>query len=324
MFSKNLFCLFLSVISFIGFGQDFRKTLPFDLSILERQAAYPDDVMPKGKAGKFTYVNTKTGKPAFSGTFDSAYPFVKNAAVVVVGGKHGIIDRTGKWLVKPYVCAFVLPSYDDHVAIFRSAANDRYKEFTYNLQTKKPNDSYIGCAEPAAPENYFFKDGKGPYGVKNLAENKILIKPQYDSIYGIYLSGAVIVRTKNIGVVNLNNQIIIPLEYDNITRRGGNYPIATKIIGLHKNNTWEYFDLTNLSKAAILKSTHKCHILEGLVLKNALGIYKENNKYNILFKDSSTLPTAYDWISDNGLIALNNNNVYILKDNKSAYLFYQK
>ena len=311
-------------MSFLGHSQDLRNTLPFDLTILERQAIYADDIMPKGKANKFIYINTKTGKAAFKGIYDSAYPFVQNAAVVVVGGKHGITDRTGKWLVKPYVCAFVLPSYDYNVAIFRSAANDRYEEFTYNLQTKKPNANYIGCAEPIGPQHYFFKDGKGPYGVKNLVENEILIKPQYDSIYGIHQLGAVLVRTKNIGIVNLNNEIIVPLEYDNITRRGGNYPIATKIIGLHKNNTWEYFDLTNLQRGSILKSKHKCYILEGLALKDALGIYKEGDKYNILFKDGSTLPTAYDWISDNGLIATKNGNVYILNNDKSAYLYYEK
>ncbi|KGO85237.1 hypothetical protein Q765_17230 [Flavobacterium rivuli WB 3.3-2 = DSM 21788] len=311
-------------MSFLGHSQDLRSTLPFDLTILERQAIYADDIMPKGKAGKFIYINTKTGKAAFKGIYDSAYPFVKNAAVVVVDGKHGIIDRTGKWLVKPFVCAFVLPSYEDYIAIFRSAVNNSEGEFTYNLRSKKANDGYIYCEKAAGPQHYFFKDGKGPYGVKNLVENKILIKPQYDSIYGIYQSGAVLVRTKNIGIVNLNNEIIVPLEYDNITRRGGNYPMATKIIGLHKNNTWEYFDLTNLKQGSILKSTHKCYILEGLALKDALGIYKEGNKYNILFKDGSTLPTAYDWISDNGLIAINNGNVYILNNDKSAYLYYEK
>lgn len=312
------------VISIVGYSQDLRSTLPIDLTILERQAVYADGIMPKGKAGKFIYINTKTGEAAFKGIYDSAYPFVKNAAVVVVGGKHGIIDRTGKWLVKPYGCAFVLPSYEDNVAIFRSAANNSEGEFTYNLWSKKSNEGYIYCEKSAGPQNYFFKEGKGPYGVKNLVENKILIKPQYDSIYGIHQSGAVLVRTKNIGIVNLNNEIIVPLEYDNITRRGGNYPIATKIIGLHKNNTWEYFDLTNLKQGSILKSPHKCYILEGLALKDALGIYKIGEKYNILFKDGSTLAQDYDVITKNGIVATKNGNVYILNDDKSAYLYYEK
>lgn len=308
----------------MGYCQDLRSTLPFDLTILERQAVYADDIMPKGKAGKFIYIDTKTSKQAFKGTYDSAYPFVKNAAVVAVGGKYGIIDRNGKWLVKPSVCAFVLPSYEDYIAIFRSAVNNDEGEFTYNLLSKKPDPGYIGCAEPSASPYYSFTDSEGLHGVKILGADKIIIKPQYDSIYGIHQSGAVLVRTKEIGIVNLNNEIIVPLEYDNITRRGGNYPMVTKIIGLRKNNTWEYFDLTNLSKAAILKSTHKCYILEGLVFKNALGIYKEDSKFNILFKDGSTLPTAYDWISDNGLIAVKNGNVYILNNDKSAYLYYEK
>lgn len=307
----------------MGYSQDSRSTLPFDLNILERQAIYADDIMPRGKAGKFTYINTKTGKPAFKGTFDVAYPFVKNAAVVVVGGKHGIIDRSGNWLIKPYVCAFVLPSYENYIAIFRSAANNSEGEFSYDLWNKKPNANYIGCAEPTAPQHYFFKDGKGSYGVRNLETNKILIKPQYDSIYGIHQSGAVLVRTKNIGIVNLNNEIIVPLEYDDITRRGGNYTLATKIIGLHKNNIWEYFDLTSPTRVAIVKSPHKCYILESLAVKNAMGIYKEGTKSNILFMDGSTLPIDYDRISDNGLIAVKNGNVYILQKDKSAFLYYE-
>lgn len=312
------------LISFAGNSQNLRSIYPFNLTILERQAVYADDIMPKGSAGKFIYINTKTGKQAFKGIYDGAYPFVKNAAVVVVDGKHGIIDRTGKWLVKPYVCAFVLPSYEDYVAIFRSAANNSAGEFTYNLLSKKSNEGYIYCEKSVGPQHYFFKEGKGPYGVKNLVENKIFIKPQYDSIYGIHQSGAVLVRTKKIGIVNLNNEIIVPLEYDSITRRGGNYPVATKIIGLHKNNIWEYFDLTNLAKGAVIKSPHKCYILEGIALKGAVGIYKEDNKYNILFKDGSTLPNSYDTIADNGLIATNNGNVYILNDNKNAFLYYEK
>jgi hypothetical protein len=324
MLSKNLYYTLFIVISFVGYCQDLRSTLPFDLTILERQAVYADDIMPKGKAGKFIYIDTKTGKQAFIGIYDSAYPFVKNAAVVAVGGKHGIIDRTGKWLIKPFVCAFVLPSYEDHIAIFRSAVNNSAGEFTYNLWSKKSNEGYIYCEKSAGSTYYSFRDGKGLYGVRISGTDEIIIEPQYDSIYGIHQSDAVLVRTKKIGIVNLNNEIIVPLEYDNITRRGGNYPMVTKIIGLRKNNTWEYFDLTNPSKAAILKSTHKCYILEGLVFKNALGIYKEDSKYNILFKDGSTLPTAYDWISDNGLIAVKNGNVYILNNDKSAYLYYEK
>jgi len=57
--------------------------------------------------------------------------------------------------------------------------------------------------------------------------------------------------------------------------------------------------------------------------KNALGIYKEGNKYNILFKDGSTLATTYDAISNNGLIAINNGSVYILNNNKSTFLYYE-
>jgi len=110
MFTKILFCLLFIVVAFVGHSQAPASTYPFDLTILARQASYTDTIMPTGKAGKFIYINTKTGKRAFNTIYESASPFVKNAAVVSVGGKYGIIDRTGKWLVKPYACSFILPS----------------------------------------------------------------------------------------------------------------------------------------------------------------------------------------------------------------------
>lgn len=146
------------------------------------------------------------------------------------------------------------------------AANDNQEEFTYNLWSKKPNSGYIFC-EKAGPKYYAVKDAGGYYNVKKLSTEEVIIQPQYDAIYSIHEAGFVVVRTNKIGIVNLNNDVVVPLEYDDITGHGGNYTLATKIVGLHKNNIWEYFDLENLNKEPILKSEHKCYILEGLALK---------------------------------------------------------
>lgn len=77
MFTKTLLCLLFTVLPFVSHSQIPASTYPFDLTILERQATYADIIMPTGKAGKFTYINTKTGRPAFKGIYDCAYPFVK-------------------------------------------------------------------------------------------------------------------------------------------------------------------------------------------------------------------------------------------------------
>ncbi len=54
----------------------------------------------RGATGKFGYVSER-GQIVVKPIFEQAFMFAHGRAVVVVGGKGGLIDRTGKFVVKP-------------------------------------------------------------------------------------------------------------------------------------------------------------------------------------------------------------------------------
>ncbi|MBD8084591.1 hypothetical protein [Chryseobacterium caseinilyticum] len=122
-----------------------------------------------------------------------------------------------------------------------------------------------------------------------------------------------------IGVINGNGKIIIPFTYNKILLSSK----RPNVIGLKNISNWEYYNLSD-KLTLILKSKFECMNIGEIANKNGFGIYKINNKYNVLFKDGSSLNKNYDWISDNGTIGIDDNKVFIFGSDKTPFLYYEK
>jgi len=312
--------LFLYMLLYTLPGNAHQGAFPFDSEILSKFAQYKDFVMPKYSNGRFTYFNTKTGKQAFKGAFDTAYPFVKSAAVVVVNEKIGIIGRDGKWLKQPVYDGFKMPSYETHIVILLKAGGDPGKEYTYDLYNLKENPGYIGCAMPLGPQYYGFKDAQGKWGIKT-RDGITTFKPAFDSIAHAYNDKIVVYINGKVGVVTGTGDVFLPFEYTGVSDslHYAEHPVT----GFLKDGEWYYYDLNQQVASLIVKSKQRCDQM-GLALKNTIGLYLTEAGYNILYKDGTTLPNDYDMITQNGLVATKGNNAYILNEDKSAYLYYTK
>lgn len=310
--------LFIILMPIMIFAQG-QQNFPFSINLLSVVAAHRDTIMPLYRDGEFIYINAKTGIQAFTGTYKVAYPFVRNAAVVYIDGMYGIISRNGKWLKKPAPYQN-FRIQDGSVAVFSSSNGYGKDEYSYDLNTLQENSGYINCAMPSIPEYFTFKGENGKWGIKH-RDRSIKINAVYDTIAGIYNNNVIARKGTKYGVISLVSKEIIPFIYSDISTNA-NYKV-TQITGFLKGTDWYYFDLALQVPKLILKSRHKCESSGFVELKNALGIYKTGNAYNILFKDGSTLPQNYDLITKNGIVSTKNGNVYIITDDKSAYLYYK-
>lgn len=129
--------------------------------------------------------------------------------------------------------------------IFASKNN---KQFLINLEKGKYNeievlvDEFVKLKdEQEFPKNanQIFKS-KGKFGVLNY-ENNIIIPCEYELIENIYLSKEFIVKKNNkYGIVNSENKIVVEIEYDE-------FESMKEVIQLSKNNTKikKYHEITH-------------------------------------------------------------------------------
>ena len=297
---------------------EFNK-LPFDIETLQSLSYKKDSIMPKFITDKFYYVNTKTNEKIFDKGFEIAYPFVgRKSAIIKLNGKFGIVDRKGNLLVEPSYNSFQLwhTTFRENFVAFGGNANN-----VFDLL----NGEYVipgnGCENPN-PERANVSSFKGKNGKYGIIENqKAIINPIYDSIYLIKFSLIIVKKKKRIGIIDENNVKLLPFNYEDIIiSKPHNYTIPN-LIGLKNENIWEYYQLENKPKL-LAKSEFKCRNIGEIIIKNGIGIYKNNQKFNVLFYDGSSMLKEYDWISNDGTIAINEKNIYILGDDGIPFLYY--
>lgn len=63
--------------------------------------------------------------------------------------------------------------------------------------------------------------------------------------------------------------------------------------------------------------------MHDIFLKNAIGIFKKKNEFNILFKNGQTLKKDYDWISHNGVIGVQSKSLCFLNADGTSTLYYK-
>ena len=300
------------------------KKFPFDMETLQSLSYRKDTVMPRFILDKFYYIDTKTNKKIGNNGFEIAYPFVgRKSAIIKMNGKYGAVNKKGKLLVEPLYNSFQLwhtPMRENMVAFNNNAQN------VFDLFHGEFVIPGNGCAEPYVERstNFSFKGDNGKYGVFKVDENqnhKIIIKPIYDSIYLIKFKLIIAKKHNKIGIIDENDNLILPFTYQNIVVAKPKYFTIPNLIGLKNETYWEYYQLSN-KPILLLKSKYKCQNIGEIIVKKGFGIYNENNKYNILFYDGSSMKNEYDWISNNGTLAINGNRVYILGDDGIPFLYY--
>lgn len=300
------------------------KKFPFDMETLQSLSYKKDSIMPRFVSGKFYYLNTKTNKIIGNEGYEVAYPFVgRTSAIIRRNGKYGVVNRKGKLLVEPSYNSFQLwhtPMRENMVA-FNNDANS-----VFDLLQGEFVIPGNGCAEPYVERAtiFSFKGATGKYGIYKIDENqthKTIIKPIYDSIYLIKFKFIVAKKNNKIGIIDENDNIIIPFTYENIVISKPKHFTISNFIGLKNETNWEYYQLSN-KPILLLKSEFKCQNIGEITIKKGFGIYNHNNKYNILFYDGSSMKNEYDWISNDGTLAMLEDRLYILGDDGIPLLYY--
>ncbi len=300
------------------------EKFPFDVETLRSLSYKKDSIMPRFISGKFYYVNIKTNKIMGNEGYEVAYPFVgRKSAIIKRNGKYGAVNRKGKLLVEPSFNSFQLwhtPMRENMVAF------DNNANHVFDLSQGEFVIPGNGCAEPYVERAtvFSFKGGTGKYGIYKIDENqshKTVIKPIYDSIYLIKSQLIIAKKNNKIGVIDENDNIIVPFIYENIVVAKPKYFTIPNLIGLKNETNWEYYQLSN-KPILLLKSEFKCQNIGEIIVKKGFGIYNHNDKYNILFYDGSSLKNEYDWISNDGTLAIQDDKVYILGDDGIPFLYY--
>lgn len=300
---------------------------PFDMETLQDLSYRKDSIMPKFIDDKFYYINTNTHKKISEIGFQAAYPFVgRKSTLVKTDGNFGIVDSNGKLLTRPIYKVFQLwhtPMRENFVALCQTSDCSSFGVF--DLQKGEFIVPGNGCAEPYVERERIipFKGENKKYGVSKLDENyqngKTIIQPIYDTIYHIRKNFIVAKKNGKIGMVNENNNAVLPFSYSKVILSKAD----PNLIGLKINSNWEYYNVYN-KPVLVLKSKFECENIGEMINENGFGIYKINNKYNLLFKDGTSLSQNYDWISDKGTIAIDGNKVFIFANDKTPFLYYEK
>lgn len=190
-----------------------------------------EDIILAEKAGVFTYFNRR-GKPAFRKNFTSAKAFSKGRAIVGMGGRQGVIDTSGRWVIKPEFQDLSRLSNGNYVAEIR----DRY--------------AVLGAAgSERGTQRYDFIGGEGDgllivgvqgkFGYADLM-GKTVIKPRFPLYphYGetaVFDHGYARVKLHNkVGLIDKSGKRVFNYLYDSIgdLKR---FPVACK-----RGGKWGY------------------------------------------------------------------------------------
>lgn len=235
-------------------------------------------------------------------TYQEAYPFIKNFALVRFKGRYGIIDRKGGFVVEPI---YEKISFVDGDVKFDDKLCFSFRE------GKIVNNCEFICGYP-----------KTYVGVEFVENNKYQIIDKIKNLKSqVYDS---IASDGKYYLVKKNNKWGV-IEYDSIFKQVVNLKykdakfINYRIALLNNANLWEYYKIGTKPKL-LIRTKILCEPYDCLDNK-LIGVFKtENGKYNLLYDDKSTFE-EFDYINTSGIYGLQDNKIYVLK-NKLKQLLY--
>ncbi|GEJ44227.1 hypothetical protein [Chryseobacterium sp. ON_d1] len=130
-------------------------------------------------------------------------------------------------------------------------------------------------------------------------------------------------KNNRLGIADNDGTFRVPPEFEESTvefsesRKG-----YLNLIPLKKDGIWYYY--SNKGQF-MMKSDKLCiaNISPFFHYNEKFGIYKNGEKYNILYNDGQSLESDYDWISENGILVKNGNNYYFVLQNRTVVPYFK-
>lgn len=245
------------------------------------QTSTNETKLPRKQEGHFVYIETSSGKQKPKGEFDKAFPFNGQFAQVEQNGRRGIINQSGRWVIKPTDPTF---SQLEEKGMFLDARNGKFDYIIYEDL-------------PLFPYTPHKQNGK--WGIIANDPLKPVVPYEYDAIVAIDMNGFIALKDQRLGYVRLkDNKPLSAFDYVRLT--------YTKVDGFNdlyrfalydmESEVWDYYtsDYNGLKK--LFSSNQYCfnyNMGEFCVAKFKIG-----DEYNVFFSDGTTLPNSYKWITD--------------------------
>lgn len=299
----------------------FNNDKPFRISYLECFVKKNPigNIYPRFIEDGFYYIDNEADEIAIPIRFNEAYPFINKCALVKYNDKYGVINQEGKYVIEPIYAEPKLNSWINPFIISLDTI-----VFDLNLGTKMSSRFYNPNfhAHPLGSTIYVQKvDDK--YGLMTDAE-EFVVKPQFDSIFFFdeYLDIALAQKKNKIGIINSKNDIVQPFEYDSIIL-GKNIQYNMHVYALYKKGKWYYFS-PHQPETELFSSPHKIIYFRRNRFSNGnlLGIYKIDSQYNALSIQGKSFPHNYDMLSEDALVGIRNNIVYLIFEDGTEIPYY--
>lgn len=267
----------------------------------------------------YHFYNRKTKNQVFPEGYEAAYPFAGKTALVKYNNSWGLIDRNGKFVYHHPVPDIVkLSSYEKFV-LFSDYRTDR---IMYRMQDGSRQESSIACAEPSTPNYFISKTKNGKYNLTNrdhqpvfstdsdtiISNNQLLYKDNPDNL--------ILAKKKNrYSLLDTEGKAITKTKYTK-ARFTGQY------VMLFEKNRWNYYTYQNKQLHFILASPFECRT--PAYQKNAIGVFRTAEGYNILKANGEVLPGYFEYISDEGTYAVKGNILFIFRSDAGYYAYTEK
>ena len=258
-----------------------------------------ETILPQKQNGWFVYIDATNGKQKFKNTYEKAYPFNGPLALVEQEGRQGIINQSGRWVIKPTDPTFAQLESQN---MFLDTRNGR---FDYVLAEEQPTLPYMAFRQ------------KGKWGIIISDPLNPVVPYEYDAIIAIDMNGFIALKDQRLGYVRLkDNKALSEFSYVRLAyTQSGNGFSSLHYFALYdiESEVWDYYrsDLNGLKR---LFSANQYGFNYNMG-EFCIAKFRVNDKYNVFFEDGSTLPNYYKWITD-----LPSKNVILAIDDKDRIL----
>ncbi|MEQ8423784.1 MAG: WG repeat-containing protein, partial [Cyclobacteriaceae bacterium] len=180
---------------------------------------------------------SESGSKLTAFDIDSVSSFKSNKAIIYQGLNLGIINRDGKLEIEPQYRQIILD--DDGQARARLISNWMLMDKDHNTLTTISCDELIPSAA-----GYIIQNGKQS-GVWD--ENfKSILPIEYDEIQKVEGELAVVKNNNKVGLVQFDNSIVIPIQYDSIILTDKFVRVQEKLLG---KPSWGLYDIYGIRKS---------------------------------------------------------------------------
>jgi hypothetical protein len=313
---------FISVHTFC-FSQNLSVKYLFNFEILKRFATHisgNDTIIPVYNSGKFHFINSVTKQEVSSKTFDEAYPFENNWALVKKDGKYGVVNKDISYEVKP---TFTNPDIRlNNSGNEATGYEDTIKKFTYEYGKFIIVDKNYVEGKPVGPQIYFRKEGRKYFFELSQKQDKkgrqVRSAAIYDSSYVFNPSFALVKKSGKIGAINYLGETVIPLTYEEWSVPNS-FTWQHSLFALKKKGQWHYFQWGYLES---LKELFQNNVQPDMTYSK-LFMFKVGELYNYFDEQGiKALPREYKWINQNGTLAIGPNDEVVLFNNKKEEFIY--